>query len=191
MSECARRCALCFLAFVIVIPLLIKGHELPISGVAPVTFFHYVNPQVRIKVDGAGDSSGIYDFPAKVCVGTVINMAEPQLLRHADYNLLLERELHDGDSIIISANKAKQPKISIEKMSTRERLNLGIPLDIDGMTEADWELLPAIGPALARNIVKYRQNNGDILTFRDLELVSGIGPATVTKLAPFFFSCHN
>jgi competence ComEA-like helix-hairpin-helix protein len=55
-------------------------------------------------------------------------------------------------------------------------------------TAAELELLPRIGPTLARNIVAYRTAADEQPAFRqaeDLDRVSRIGPATVEALRPF------
>jgi competence protein ComEA len=71
-------------------------------------------------------------------------------------------------------------------MPVPERMVLGIPLDISVMSEADFDRLPGIGPALARRIVEYRQNNGGILRVEDLAAVQGIGEKKFNKLRAYF-----
>lgn len=63
---------------------------------------------------------------------------------------------------------------------------LGLPLDPDRLTAAEWEYLPRIGPHLAHNIILDRQNNGDFRRPEALERVSGIGPKTLQLLKPYF-----
>ena len=44
--------------------------------------------------------------------------------------------------------------------------------------------LPRIGPAMSKRIIAHREKNGYFQTFKDLENVKGIGPATTEKLKP-------
>ena len=54
-----------------------------------------------------------------------------------------------------------------------------------------WELtiLPGIGPALARRIEKHRNGISDnrpvFQSEHDLDAVTGIGPRTITRIAPY------
>lgn len=57
------------------------------------------------------------------------------------------------------------------------------PLDLNLAGEADLLRLPGIGPAKARAIVAYRQARGPFAAVGDLAGVSGIGPATLARLA--------
>lgn len=58
--------------------------------------------------------------------------------------------------------------------------------DLVNINTADTDLLetlPGIGPAKAEAIVEFRETFGPFLTIGDLDLVAGIGPATVASLA--------
>jgi competence ComEA-like helix-hairpin-helix protein len=58
--------------------------------------------------------------------------------------------------------------------------------DLVDINTADTDLLetlPGIGPAKAEAIVGFRETFGPFLTIEDLDLVAGIGPATVAGLA--------
>ena len=55
-------------------------------------------------------------------------------------------------------------------------------VNINKGSAADLDTLPGIGPSYAQKIIDYREKNGPYKTVDELENVSGIGPATVTKL---------
>lgn len=63
-----------------------------------------------------------------------------------------------------------------------EALRDGGRLDLNAAGAAEFELLPGIGPALARRIVEDRTTRGVFRTVEELERVRGIGPATLARL---------
>lgn len=58
-------------------------------------------------------------------------------------------------------------------------------IDLNTASAAELDLLPGIGPALAARIIEDRAAHGPFRSLDDLDRVSGIGPKTVAKLAPF------
>jgi competence ComEA-like helix-hairpin-helix protein len=58
----------------------------------------------------------------------------------------------------------------------------GARLDLNHANEGDLELLPGIGPALARRIVADRQTRGAFRSAEELARVHGIGPRTLERL---------
>jgi len=61
---------------------------------------------------------------------------------------------------------------------------LARPMPLDRATAADLDLLPAIGPVLARRIITAR-DRGSLSTAKDLEKIPGISAAKARQLAPF------
>ena len=57
-------------------------------------------------------------------------------------------------------------------------------LNLNTATAAQLEILPRIGPALAKRIIEDRDANGPFASLEDLARVRGIGPRTVERLAP-------
>ncbi len=51
-------------------------------------------------------------------------------------------------------------------------------------TQADLELLPGIGPALATRIIEYRATHAPFKRIEDLDPIKGIGPRLIDKLRP-------
>lgn len=65
---------------------------------------------------------------------------------------------------------------------------VGLRLDPNVATAAELELLPGIGPKLAKNIVAFRAAVSSRPAFRcaeDLDAVRRIGPITVDRLRPY------
>jgi len=65
-----------------------------------------------------------------------------------------------------------------------EALRDGRPFDINAASAADLELLPGVGPALARRIVAHRAQHGAFVSVDGLRAVHGIGPKTIERLRP-------
>jgi DNA uptake protein ComE-like DNA-binding protein len=61
----------------------------------------------------------------------------------------------------------------------------GRPIEINRATVAELELLPGVGPSLARRLVDARARAGGFALERDLLGVRGLGPKTLQKLRPF------
>jgi competence ComEA-like helix-hairpin-helix protein len=57
-------------------------------------------------------------------------------------------------------------------------------ININKATQAELELLPRVGPALAQRIVEYRTAHGTFKRIDDLDKVKGIGAKTIEKLKP-------
>lgn len=57
-------------------------------------------------------------------------------------------------------------------------------LNLNTATQAELELLPGIGPALAKRILDHRAARGPFRTVDELDNVPGIGPATMNRLRP-------
>lgn len=56
-------------------------------------------------------------------------------------------------------------------------------VNINTASQSELETLPGIGPSKAAAIIEYRTSSGPFASCSDLQMVSGIGPATVSTLA--------
>lgn len=58
-------------------------------------------------------------------------------------------------------------------------------LNLNTATASELEELPGIGPALAQNILSWREENGTFTCREDVLAVSGIGEATYETIKPY------
>ena len=82
------------------------------------------------------------------------------------------------------------------RSTARERpppLSPDNPIAINSATAAQLELLPRVGPALAKRMVAWRNANGPFTSEDDLRHVAGIGVTTAALLVPLvtFSSGHR
>jgi competence ComEA-like helix-hairpin-helix protein len=64
------------------------------------------------------------------------------------------------------------------------------PIDLNRATLAQLEELPGIGPAKAREILKFREKSGPFEHVSDLLALPGIGPKRFAKLRPYVTVIH-
>lgn len=60
----------------------------------------------------------------------------------------------------------------------------GHRVNLNTATQAELELLPGIGPAMAKRILEYRAEHGKFTSVDQLDSVKGIGTKTMAKLRP-------
>lgn len=70
------------------------------------------------------------------------------------------------------------------KGETSKTLTDVFPININTADMALLELLPGVGPATAKKIINYRQQNGPFKNVGELIKIKGIGDATMKKLRP-------
>ena len=182
-----QRLAICLLAVLMTCLLLLKGRQAgDTSGLAALSLLE--STETMILISGDVRYPGVYTCSDKKMTSSVIEMAKPlcggvvaaldsqhTVLPTASYELSIACIGHEN-----------KPVVKITPMKTAQRITLGIPLDINQVTEADLELLPGIGPVLAGNIVRYRQKYGKIRDLKQLLLVEGIGNSKLDRLSHYF-----
>ena len=78
----------------------------------------------------------------------------------------------------VAAPMAQEPARPSSAAST------AAPVNLNTATEAQLESLPGVGPAMAKRILEYRQQNGGFKKIEDLMNVRGIGETSFLKLKP-------
>jgi competence ComEA-like helix-hairpin-helix protein len=94
----------------------------------------------------------------------------------------MQDRVDDSPRVDSSAFVAQKEKVNPSEAV--KALREGRPMDLNTASVTDLEILPRIGPLLAKRIVEDRQKNGPYKTVNELMRVPGIGPVTFEKIAP-------
>jgi competence protein ComEA len=100
----------------------------------------------------------------------------------------LQTPLSTGMTLNFRRLDSKRHEVSLGYMKAKERITLGIPLDLRFMHEEDWQALPGIGAKTAQDISQYRQKHGDFRSLEELKMVSGISEKKIEKMKGFFLN---
>jgi competence protein ComEA len=144
------------------------------------------SPSGTIIVDVAGKvrRPGIATLPAGARVVDALRAAGGAR-RGVDLGSLnLARVLSDGEQILVGVPAPP----GIAASAAAAPVGTGAPptlVNINTAGQAELETLPGVGPVTAQAILRWRSENGSFTAVDDLLEVSGIGDATLAKIAPF------
>jgi competence protein ComEA len=134
------------------------------------------SPKGFVYVGGDVAHPGMYPLTANMVTVSVIKMAIPlSTLRSLAPTSVAAQHLKNGDDVRLKIEENGQGAVTVDTIPAPEKIIMGIPLDINTMGVADFNLLPGTGPKTAKRIVEYRQNNGGTMTPEELLNVEGIG----------------
>ena len=181
-----RRIMIILLAVAVSIPVFLMSRRSPHSRI-PAAFSVVSSARGYVRISGDVSHPGMYPLAAKLLTSGVISMAIPvrpiSVFEPAGIGAVPVR---NGEALQVLVRGNGRALVTVGSIPAAERLVLGIPLDINSISEADLDKVPGIGPALAGRIVLYRQNNGGHMSVQDLLLVEGIGEKNFARLRKFF-----
>jgi competence protein ComEA len=181
-----RRLIIILLAVIVALPVVLKSHRSPPSR-TPVAFSIVSSTPGYVRISGDVRHPGMYPLSANIMTSDVILMAMPlRPISVMEPDGIGAVPVVNGEELHVLVRSSGSAFVSVSTIPAAERLVMGIPLDINLMSEADLDKVPGIGPALARRIVQYRQNNGGRMSVKDLLLVEGIGEKKFATLHKFF-----
>lgn len=184
--EQRHRFLLFLLALAVTVPVVIKSRP-GVPERAPAAFSVLTSSRSRVSVFGDVRHPGVYSGGVNLMADSVIKMAESS----RPYSQLLPTEsaavpLRNGESLQVLIDGAGAAHLTRGTMPVRQRLILGIPLELNRVTVDDLDLVPGIGPVMAEAIVRWRQNNGGNMAVTDLLKVEGIGEKKYSALKRYF-----
>ena len=121
----------------------------------------------------------------------IIQWSQPYFVHDALYDYSVQDSIFQklsSDTTRVKEQKTPKvkpvPQIDGNKKKSKKSALTSL-ININTATQKELELLPRIGPATAKNIIKYRTENGPFKTFDEIKNVKRIGPKTLEKLKPF------
>jgi len=184
--ESYRRLVIILLAAATALPVVLTSRRSS-SSRAPAAFSVVSSVQGYVRISGDVRHPGLYPLSANKMTGAVIALAMPvrpiSVLEPAGSEAA---PVSNGEALQLLVSSSGSALVTRGVIPAAERIVMGIPLDITTISEADLDKVPGIGPALARRIVQYRQNNGGRMSVKDLLSVDGIGAKKCAALRKFF-----
>jgi competence protein ComEA len=135
---------------------------------------------LSIHVAGAAERPGVYLLPHGSIVQDALDAAGGPTSSADLDRINLAADLEDGQRVYVPQMTASGTLTSEEVRPSE--IDPALMININTAGAAELELLPGIGPSLAKEIMEHRSANGLFNTADDLLAVSGIGPAKVEQI---------
>ncbi|HEB64101.1 MAG TPA: hypothetical protein ENJ02_00975 [Chloroflexi bacterium] len=143
-----------------------------------------------VDVDGAVAAPGVYSLPPESRVRDALDAAGGLLPEADTRSLNLAAPLEDGTRLWVPAlpqeTAAPQSRSvspgSLGGQASSPGTETTSKINLNTASQEELESLPGIGPALAENIITYRQEHGPFVVIDEIQNVSGIGPAKFEKI---------
>lgn len=134
---------------------------------------------IRVHVAGGVLRPGVYELPAGSIVEQAIEAAGGLSPQASVDRLNLAALLQEGQQVAVPTLAPTRSAADTPPEPSSDASGL-ININLAEVTELDR--LPGIGPALAQEIVRYRETHGPFGRVEDLLNVPGIGPAKLSQI---------
>jgi competence protein ComEA len=174
-------------ALAVTLILIVKGRQpAKLAGLTALSVSS--TSPVAIQISGDVAHPGVYMVGDINLTNSVIFVADPLCVGDlAIRSDLLSAPMQTGKTLhLLCKGPDNRAILQYGSMKSSQLLTLGLPLDLNQVTEADLDLLPGIGPTLARRIIEFRQKNGYFKSVNELIQVEGIGDKKFKQLSGYF-----
>lgn len=163
------------------------------------------NVTIKVDIKGSVKNPGVYQMKENDRVIDVINIAGG-LLKEADTSLINLSKIVKDEMVIKVYNKNEIKKLDNKEtiikyietecncedkindacinndVNVTETKTENKKISINTATDSELDSLPGIGLSKAKDIINYRNNNGNFKTIEDIKNVSGIGDSLFEKI---------
>ncbi len=148
-------------------------------------------PTIFVQVAGAVRSPGVYEMPPESRVFQTIERAGGFAADADTQAVTLAARVTDGCRVYVPRQgEVGEGSVAASGVQTDGAPAVGaasagggsVSINSAGVQELDS--LPGIGPAIAQDIVNYREANGPFSSIDELAEVPGIGPSRLERLRP-------
>lgn len=124
---------------------------------------------IAVEVTGRRDADGIYFLPKATAVTQIYKITDHDV--KGESSGFAEQGRSAGSALSVSAAGGT---LEIMDMPAVSKLALGLPIDLNRVTEEELALVPGIGESLADQIVRLRQRREKFAGLEELTAVPGI-----------------
>lgn len=128
---------------------------------------------IKVYIIGEVSNPGVYEMEEGARIEDVVNAAGGFTDMAYDRSVNLAAKVSDEQQIIIY-NKDEADKGIVSSSQNGDNIN-SAKININKATEGELTRLTGIGEAKAKNIVQYREENGNFTSVEQIKNVDGIG----------------
>jgi competence protein ComEA len=143
-------------------------------------FTGQANNSLAIEIVENDQPKGIYFVDPETSPGQLLKAAGIGQLPINNFRL------ETGMRIMINSNSGNK-NVVVAKISSAERLALGMPLDINQITEDELLLITGIGQATAEKILDLRSKLGRFRNIEQLMEIKGIKEKKLAKIRKYLY----
>lgn len=144
-----------------------------------------VKNQIKVHVVGAVVNEGVYELEEGKRIEDAITLAGG-LLPEANVEMLNYAQIvKDGEKITVLKKRKIVDVSEDEAVSISEDSDYTVLEKINYMTAEDFQEVAGIGVVISEEIIKLRENKGQFLSVDELNEVSGIGSAKLSKIIDY------
>lgn len=136
------------------------------------------------------EKKGILILLGILLIGFIFQWSQPYFVKNDLYNYSVQDSIFksasaDTSQINKNIQTGKDSHAEKRKKQTKSKGLDANSININTAGLAELEKLPRIGPAIAKNIIDYREKNGSFEKFEDLLKVKRIGAKTLSLIKPY------
>ena len=136
--------------------------------------------EIVVYISGAVNKPGVFKLSNHARAVDLVNLAGGLSMEADPSKINMAQQLKDGMHINVAAKAAVQG--GGDALGNSSRVKIGSKVNINTADKIELDTLPGVGPALAEQIMEYRQAKGSFNDLDELKKVPGIGPSKFEKM---------
>lgn len=157
-----------------------KESAVPLSAGENTTEMQTAN-SITVYVTGAVNKPSVVSLAEGSRVVDAVNACGGLLPTADSEKINMAQELKDGGQVRVPEKIAAANDSKAAGNGNAAKNDSGL-ININTADETALDTLPGIGPAMAKRIIEYRQNEGAFQSIEDIKNVKGIGEAKFNKM---------
>jgi competence protein ComEA len=138
---------------------------------------------IALELADENRGGAIYFLPEETTIEQIReSIGIPKMPEISDLRNIKEMGISSGSTLMISPSR----ELKIGDMIAARKMALGLPLDLNQVSEEDLSLVPGIGEKTAFQIVRVRNEKGAFRDLSDLMTVPGIKEKKFNAIKVYF-----